>query len=91
MHDISERVLRNVHAWIVLVHGRPASFGQDHGGSVTSKFGPMPLYLRAAATVAAFRPGEFLSRFCVLSGPAMFNLDVPANKVSKVATPSGRC
>jgi beta-glucosidase-like glycosyl hydrolase len=42
---------------VVLVHGRPASFGEDHGGAVTSKFGATPLYLRASALVAAFRPG----------------------------------
>lgn len=42
---------------IVLVHGRPASFGEDHGGAVTSKFGSVPLYLRADALVAAWRPG----------------------------------
>ena len=41
---------------IVLVHGRPASFGEDAGGAVTSKFGERPLYMRAAAVVAAFRP-----------------------------------
>ena len=37
--------------------GRPASFGEDHGGAVTSKFGSVPMYLRAQALVAAFRPG----------------------------------
>ena len=42
---------------IVLVHGRPASFGEDTGGAVTSKFGSVPLYLRADALVAAWRPG----------------------------------
>jgi len=42
---------------IVLVHGRPASFGEDEGGAITSKFGRVPLYLQADAVVAAFRPG----------------------------------
>ena len=42
---------------IVLSHGRPASFGEDAGGAVTSKFGTAPMYLRAEALVAAFRPG----------------------------------
>ena len=41
----------------MLVHGRPASFGEDTGGAVTSKFGSVPLYLRADALVAAWRPG----------------------------------
>ena len=42
---------------VVLVHGRPASFGDDSGGAVVSKFGEVPLYLRASALVAAWRPG----------------------------------
>eukprot|EP01045_Picozoa_sp_COSAG04_P015577 COSAG04_NODE_1240_length_7596_cov_17.241697_7_plen_408_part_00 len=42
---------------VVLVHGRPVSFGQDHGGAVTSKFGSLPLYMRMNALVAAWRPG----------------------------------
>ena len=42
---------------IVLVHGRPAAFGEDHGGAVTSKFGSFPMYLQADALVAAWRPG----------------------------------
>lgn len=43
---------------VVLVHGRPVSFGEDHGGAVTSKFGSVPLYMRAAAVVAAWRPAQ---------------------------------
>ena len=42
---------------VVLVHGRSVGFGEDHGGAVTSKFGSVPLYLKAGAVVAAWRPG----------------------------------
>lgn len=42
---------------VILVHGRAVSFGQDHGGAVTSKFGPVPLYMKTNALVAAWRPG----------------------------------
>ena len=42
---------------VVLVHGRPATFGADSGGAVTSKFGPTPLTSRMGALVAAWRPG----------------------------------
>ena len=39
------------------MHGRAVSFGQDHGGAVTSKFGRIPLYMQTDALVAAWRPG----------------------------------
>lgn len=42
---------------VVLVHGRPVSFGEDHGGAVTSKFGTVPMYSKMAGLVAAWRPG----------------------------------
>ena len=56
--DLLEAVLdTGTRTVVVLVHGRPASFGDDSGGAVVSKFGEMPLYLRASALVAAWRPG----------------------------------
>lgn len=42
---------------VILVHGRAVSFGQDHGGAVTSKFGRVPMYMQMSALVAAWRPG----------------------------------
>ena len=45
---------------VVLNHGRPVTFGSDYGGSSVSKFtagGAQPLDQRAAAVLAAFRPG----------------------------------
>lgn len=46
---------------VVLVHGRPVTFGTDYGGSNTSKFtlggAVAPLNERAAAVIAAWRPG----------------------------------
>ena len=56
--DLLDAIIRTgVPTVVVLVHGRPVSFGQDHGGAVTSKFGRLPLYLQAAAVVSAWRPG----------------------------------
>lgn len=45
---------------LVLNSGRPVTFGADYGGSLVSKFtagGAPPLDKRAAAVLAAFRPG----------------------------------
>ena len=54
---INEIIATGTPTVIVLVHGRPASFGEDEGGAITSKFGRVPLYMQAGAVVAAFRPG----------------------------------
>ena len=46
---------------VVVVHGRPFTFGSDYGGSLVSKFtadGLAPLDERAAAVIAAWRPGS---------------------------------
>ena len=45
---------------VVLVHGRPVTWGSDYGGAVVSVFsngGAAPLDARAGAVLAAWRPG----------------------------------
>ena len=60
---------------VVLIHGRPVTFGEDYGGAVTSKFGSVPLTSRMAGLVAAWRPG-------VEGGTALWSLLTGAESFS---------